>query len=75
MKNKLILLANVIKIKVYCHTGFTNCNHDYIEEIDSKTWNKMTKKKREEFLDELAETNMANNIEYGAYALTDDNEE
>lgn len=68
-----------IKIQVYCHTGFSGCNHDYIipniKEFDKKEWESMKEDEQEAILYELTETNMANNIEYGAYVIEDENEE
>lgn len=63
-----------IKIKVFCHTGYAGCNHDYIEEIEEEEWNRKSAKQKEKFLDELARDNMGNSIDFGAYVI-DESEE
>lgn len=67
-------MKKTIKIQVYCYTGFTGCNHNYIEEIDKDEWDSMSKKDQNSLLHSLAEFNMSNHIDYGAYVLDDEDD-
>lgn len=60
-----------VKIQVYCNTGFSGCDHNEIIEIDRAEWDSMSQYEQDKYLDEMAETNMINHIEYGAYVLED----
>lgn len=66
MKNK------TVKIKVYCHTGFTGCNHDFTYELPKKEWDNMSEDERNEFLNNLATENMHNHIDYGAHLIDEE---
>jgi hypothetical protein len=69
------LKKETIKIQVYCHTGYVGCNHDYIEEFDKEEWSKLSEEERENWLNELAQDNMGNHIDYGAFVINEDKDE
>lgn len=63
-----------MKIKLFVNTGFANCKHEDILEIDDQEWNEMTEEEREKYMDEAAGDFMNNYIEYGAYPVEDEDE-
>lgn len=65
----------MIKIKVYVDTGFAGCEHvDYIE-IPKTEWYAMSTVDQDRLLDDAAKELLGNNIDYGAYVVTDEEEE
>lgn len=63
-----------MKIKLFVNTGFANCKHEDILEIDDQEWEEMTLEEQEKYMDEAAMDFMSNYIEYGAYPVEDGEE-
>lgn len=64
-----------MKIKLYVSTGFANCKHEDILEIDDQEWLEMTTAEQEAYMDEAAMDFMNDRIECGAYPVEDGEEE
>jgi len=60
-------MSDKIRIKLYVNTGYPSAKHEDYEEVDREEWEALSEKQRDEWLEEAAQTYMANCIEYGAY--------
>lgn len=75
-RNKKEKSKDVVRIRVYCHSGYVNCNHDYVYEMPKDEYDELVASgELEENLNELASDNMNNHIDYGAYVMDDDDED
>lgn len=68
-------MKDVVRIQVYCNTGFVNCKHNFVHEVDKAEWEALSEKEKEVYLDELATDNVWNHIDAGAYVLDEDEQE
>ncbi|TJY57218.1 hypothetical protein E4T66_17570 [Sinimarinibacterium sp. CAU 1509] len=59
------------RIKLFVDTGFAECSHTDILEVDDADWEAMSPEERDAFLAEEAREFMGNHIDYGAYVMDD----
>jgi hypothetical protein len=62
-------MTDTVKIKLYVGTGFANCKHEDIFEIDREHWESMSSEEQENLLDELAVDFRNNVIECTAWVM------
>jgi hypothetical protein len=64
----------MVRIKLYCNTGFANARHSEIIEIDDAEWAAKSEEERDKYLEDVAQDFMSNHIDYGAYVITDEDD-
>lgn len=65
-------MSDVVRIKLYVGTGFANCQHEDIFEIESEVWENMTEDERDKLLDELAVDFRNDVIDCSAWVIEED---
>ena len=67
-------MTDTIKIKLYVGTGFANCKHEDIFEINREQWEGMSADEQENLMDELAVDFRDNVIECSAWVVEEGDE-
>lgn len=74
--SKVKKTKDVVRIKVWCETGYVNCNYNYIEEMDRSEYEQLKADgDLDDALNDMARENMNNYIDYGARILGDNENE
>ncbi len=59
-------MSDTVKIKMVIHTGYANCKHEDVLEIDREYWDSLVGT-QEDFLDQCAIEFLHDKIEVSAY--------
>lgn len=65
-------MQDFVRIKLYVGTGFANCKHEDIIEIDKEVWEEMSEQEREDLLNEAAIDFCNNVIKCNAWVIEED---